>query len=89
MFDVDEMARSGHAAKFAVACMQGEQACILDSGVFVPLAIDEQQGNLDGIGMTDTGAAFVVQHGVDMELHLGVFVDFQRADVAMVVALVQ
>ncbi len=69
--------------------MPAELPGIFDRGVLVALAVYEQHWNVDIARAVQSPFQVVLQHFVDMEVHLRVLVAVQAADVPVVEALEQ
>lgn len=89
VFHVEEVAGALDAAEVAVAHVFAELLGVLGGGVFVPFTVHEQYRDVDDTGRAQGVVQVVLEHLVDVEVHLLVFVVVQAADMPVVEALEQ
>ena len=89
VFHVEEVAGVVDHGELGVVDVLGEQAGVFHRGVFVTVAVDEYQRNVDGLQAFLAAVRFHAQHLFDVGVHLPVFVLIQGADVFVVEALEQ
>lgn len=86
---VEEVAGIADHAEVALPHMLAELARVLDGGVFITVAVDEQHRDVDVARRLQGPIQVVLEHLVDVEVHLRVLVAVQAADVPVVEALEQ
>lgn len=77
------------SGELAVTQVLSKQAHVIRRGVFVVLAVDKQQRDVDGRQAFHLAVVVHMYHLVDVRVQLQVLVAVEAADMAMVVALEQ
>ena len=86
---VEEVPGIADDTEVALAYMAAKLTGIFGRGVFVTFAVDEQHRDVDVARPAQCPFQVMLQHLVDVKVHLRVLVAVQAADVAVVEALEQ
>lgn len=89
MFHIEEVTGVVDHGELGVVDVLGEQAGVFHRGVFVAVAVDEYQRDVDGLQAFLTAVRFHVQYLLDVRVHLPVLVLVEGADMFVVEALEQ
>ena len=89
VFHVEEVPGVLDGLKLSLTGMTRKKTGVFHRGVLIPITVDEQQRDFDGVSTGNVAVGVLGQHLIDVKMHLPVFVFVQAADMAFVETLEQ